>query len=460
MNGMMAHHRAMPADAALPRGPRLPVAAQALWYGVDPQGFFAAARRRHGDTFTVRIPGATWVVLADPAAIREVFSGDPAVLWSGEANESLRPLIGRRNLLLLDGAEHLRRRRLVLPPFHGERMQTYRALMADAADRELDRWPPGRPGPTLPHAQAIAFDVIMRAIFGLGDGPETDELGRLLRRVLDYALSPRMMLRFAFQGPEGLVGHAPFERMVAPLDAAVLGMIARRRAAPDLAEREDILSLLLLARDEDGAPLADRDVRDELLTLLVAGHETTAATIAWAVHFLARDRAAQDRLAAGEPGWAEAVVTETLRLRPPVPLVVRRLKAPFAVGGRLLPAGATVAPCALLVHRDPRIHADPTAFRPERFLGVRPGSSTWLPFGGGVRRCIGAAFAQLEARVVLERLATRYVVQPVSRRPERIGRRGIVLIPHRRGRVVLEPRMPGRQAAGAAQPELVRCRNP
>jgi cytochrome P450 len=437
---MMAHHRVMSADAALPRGPRLPVAAQALWYGVDPQGFFEAARRRHGDVFTVRIPGATWVVLAAPAAIKEVFAGDPAVLFSGEANESLRPLIGRRNLLLLDGGEHLRRRRLLLPPFHGERMQTYRDLMARAADRELDRWPVGRPGPTLPHAQAIAFDVIMRAIFGLAEGPETDRLGRLLRHVLEYALSTRMMLRFAFQGPEGLVGHAPFERMVAPLDEAVLGMIASRRGAADLAEREDILSLLLLARDEDGAPLPDHDVRDELLTLLVAGHETTAATIAWAAHFLARDRAAQDRLAAREPGWAEAVVTETLRLRPPVPLVVRRLKAPFTVAGRTLPAGATVAPCMLLVHRDPKLYPDPAAFRPERFLGERAGASTWLPFGGGVRRCIGATFAQLEARVVLERLAMRFVLHPAQGRPERIGRRGIVLIPHRGGRVVLEPR--------------------
>jgi cytochrome P450 family 135 len=441
----------------LPGGPRLPTALQGLWYGLAPYGFFEAARRRHGDVFTVRIPGATWTVLADPSAIREVFTGDPDVLWSGEANEALSPLIGRRNLLLLDGADHLRRRRVLLPPFHGARMREYRETMAQAADRELDAWPPGRPEAMLVHAQAITLDVIMRAVFGLAEGPQLERLAGLLRRILDYTQSWAAMLRFALHGPEAFAAHPPFARMVDPLDEALLGEIAHRRRAEDLARRGDILSLLLLARDEDGAPLPDRDVRDELLTLLVAGHETTAATLAWAVHQLARDRPAQDRLAAGEPGFADAVVAETLRLRPPVPLVVRRLKAPLTIGGRALPAGATVAPCAILVHRDPALHEDPAAFRPDRYLGQAPAGAGWLPFGGGVRRCIGAAFAQLEACVVLERLTQRFVVRPDRGRPERVGRRGIVLVPNRGGRVVLEPRAPAaRRGAGAAQAQRVR----
>jgi cytochrome P450 len=228
--------------------------------------------------------------------------------------------------------------------------------------------------------------------------------------------------------------------MTAAVDEAVFAEIARRRAAPGLADREDILSLLLLARDEDGRGLEDRDVRDELLTLLTAGHETTAATLAWALHFLARDPSAQERLAAGTPGFAEAVVQETLRVRPPLAIVVRVLKAPVTIGAHTLPAGATVAPSPLLIHRDPGIFPDPDAFRPDRFLEAKPPAYGWIPFGGGVRRCIGAAFAQMEARVVLEQIFTRFRARPTHQRREATGRRGIVLIPLRGGRVVLEPR--------------------
>jgi cytochrome P450 len=419
---------------------RLPHALQSAWYGLAPYSFFDRARRRHGDVFAMRILGQAWTVIADPAMVKDIFTGDPEVLYSGEANEALRGLIGTRNVLLLDGGEHLRRRKLLLPPFHGERMQAYGAIMAEATDRELERWPLGRAEPALGHTQAITFEVILRAVFGLDDAARLGPFGRSLRHLLDWIQSPRVMVRFMLRGPEGIVGWAPFERLVAPLDREILGEIARRRAAPDLVDREDILSLLLLARDEDGQGLPDRDVRDELMTLLTAGHETTAATLAWALHFVARDPAAQERLRAGEEGFADAVVHETLRLRPAVPLVVRKLKAPLRIGGRELPAGTTVAPNAVLIHRDPRLYPDPDAFRPARFLGVKPGTYEWIPFGGGVRRCLGAAFAQLEARVVLERIAQRFTIRAPSRRREPIGRRGIVLIPLRRGRVILERR--------------------
>jgi cytochrome P450 len=419
---------------------RLPQALQSLWYGVAPYSFFDRAQRRHGNTFTMRILGERWTVLADPAAVREVFTGDPETLYSGEANLSMRALIGTRNLLLLDGGEHLRRRKLLLPPFHGDRMRAYREIMVEAADRELDRWPTGRAGPSLRHTQAITFEVIMRAVFGVAEGAEMGRLGTALRDVLDWAQSIPTMVRFTLRGPGALTEHEPFLRRVVPVDREIAAEIAARRASADLEQRTDILSLLLQARDEDGAGLPDVDVRDELLTLLAAGHETTASTLAWAIHYLARDPVAQERLAAGEEGFAEAVVHETLRLRPALPLVVRLLKAPLTIGGRLLPAGTTVAPSAVLIHRDPALYPDPEAFRPDRFLGVKPGTYHWIPFGGGVRRCIGASFAQMEARIVLERLTARFTIRPYRDRPERVGRRGIVLVPHRHGRVILTPR--------------------
>ena len=424
----------------LPRGPWFPAALQSAWYGLAPLSFFDAARRRYGDVFTVRVMGMVWTVLAVPEAVRDVFTGDPAVLYSGEANLALRPLIGTRNLLLLDGSEHLHRRKLMLPPFHGERMQAYRAIMEQATRRELDAWPVGRPQGALAHMQAITFEVILRAVFGVADADSLGPLATRMRAVLDWVQGPQAIVRFALRGPEGIIRHARFQQMNAAVDEQVFAEIARRRAAPDLDAREDILSLLLLARDDAGRGLEDRDVRDELLTLLTAGHETTAATLAWAIHFLARDPSAQERLAARTPGFADAVVQETLRLRPPIALVARVLKAPLTVGGHALPAGAIVAPAPLLIHRDPAIYPDPAAFRPDRFLDRKPPAYRWIPFGGGVRRCIGAAFAQTEARVVLEEVFSRFRARAYRRRREAVGRRGIVLIPLRGGRIVLEPR--------------------
>jgi cytochrome P450 len=419
---------------------RLAPVLQALWYGAAPYSFFDRARRRHGDVFTMRIIGEDWTLVADPALVREIVTADPEVVHAGEANQVGSALIGTRNLLTLDGSEHLRRRKLLLPPFHGERMQAYRGLMVEAADRELDAWPRGRPEPALRHMQDITFEVILRAMFGLDEAARVGQLGRSLRAVLDWVQTPRIMAMFLIRGPQWLDTYAPFRRMVDDLDRQVLGEIARRRQAPDLDRREDILSLLLLARSEDGEGLPDRDVRDELLALLAAGHETTASALAWALHFLARDPVSQERLRAGEAGFAEAVVQETLRLRPPLPFVVRLLKGPLTVGGRELPAGTRLVPSSALIHRDPAIYPDPEAFRPQRFLGAKPGTYEWLPFGGGVRRCIGAAFAQVEARVVLERVIARCSVRPYCARPEGIGRRGMVLIPRRHARVVLEDR--------------------
>lgn len=426
--------------AALPAGPRLPAPVQTVHYGLDPYGFFGRAHRRFGDVFTVRLLAETWVVLGHPDMAREVFAHGPDELNSGEANLSLRPMLGTRNVLLLDGVEHLRRRKLVLPPFHGERMRAYAGLIAEAARRELASWPTGRPFSMLPRMQSLTFGVILRAVFGMDEGPRLQRLGALLREFLSWTTDVRRGLVFAVLGPERLMGLRAFRRQAAELDAEVFDEMARRRADPRLEERQDILSLLLTARGEDGEGLSDRELRDELVTLLVAGHETTAALLAWAAHELARAPDVQSRLGGGEEGLADAVITETLRLRPPVPLVLRRLRTRLRLAGRDLPQGTTVAPCTLIVHRRADVYPEPDEFRPERFLDDRPPAGAWFPFGGGVRRCVGAAFAQFEARVVVEEVTRALELAPAAPRPERVWRRGIVLIPARGGRVVASPR--------------------
>src|ERR687897_256028 len=344
----------MVAPRGLPPGPRWPVTVQTLRYGLDPYGLFESAHREFGDVFTLRVMGETWVDLAHPDAVRELYRYGPEELDSGSANMALRPLIGVRNVLLLDGAEHLRRRKLVLPPFHGERMRAYEELIREATRREIATWPLGEPVPTLPRMQAITLRVILRAVFGVQAGPGLDRLGAMLRRLVSWTTDPRRAFVFGFLGPDRLMGLSAFRRQLAALDRVLVAEIARRRDVADLGDRTDILSLLLRARDEDGAALSDRELRDELITLLVAGHETTAAALSWALTEVAADPEAQARLANGEPGLAEAAITETLRLHPPVPLgSLRRLRHPMTIAGWQLPAGATVASCSLLIHRRP-----------------------------------------------------------------------------------------------------------
>lgn len=443
----------MAAPSGLPAGPRWPVMLQTLRFGLDPYGLFESAHRAFGDVFTLRVMAETWVVLAHPDAVREVFAHGPGDLDSGVANLSLRPVLGTSNVLLLDGAEHLRRRRLVLPPFHGDRMRAYEGLIREATRREVATWPAGTPVPTLPRMHAITLRVVLRAVFGLEEGPRLDRLATLLRRLMTWTTDPRRAIVFGFLGPERLMGLSAFRRHRAEVDAQILAEIARRRQAADLAGRTDILSLLLQARDEDGAGLSDAELRDELLTLLVAGHETTAAALSWALTEVARHPEAQARLAAGEPGLAEAAITETLRLHPPVPLgALRRLRRPLTIAGRQLPAGATVAPCSLLVHRRPDLYPQAATWQVDRFLDTRPRPGAWLPFGGGVRRCVGAAFAQFEARTVLDELLRTVALRPAGPPPRRVGRRGIVLVPARGGPVVAAPRTTAPAPTAGARP--------
>jgi cytochrome P450 len=419
--------------AALPAGPRAPRAAQMAAWLARPLWFASQCRARYGDTFTVNVEQRPWVMLSDPAAIREVFTASADLMHAGDANEILRPMLGPSSVLLLDGAPHMHQRKLMLPAFHGDRLERYREIIVDATERALVDWRPGDALALRPHAQAITLEVIVRAVFGVDAGAANERLKALLSDVLDRLTRVRRMVLIAAAGPNNPRIVALFRRELAAVDAELHRLIAERRAAADLADRDDVLSTLLLARDERGAGLSDSELRDELMTLLVAGHETTANSLAWAFERLARTPGGLERVAE-DPDYADAAVRETLRLRPVIALVARRLTRDAEIAGRLLPEGAVLTPCILLVHRRADIYPDPDAFRPERFLERAPGTYTWIPFGGGVRRCVGATFAQMEMQVVLRTIARRVRLEAVGE-PEPVRRRAITLVPARGGEV-------------------------
>jgi cytochrome P450 len=423
----------------LPPGPKQPMLVQTLGWVTRPGPYLERLRDRYGDAFTLRIHNeGTWVMMSDPAAVKQVFTGDAAVLRAGEANGVLAPMVGRSSVLTLDGREHLAQRKLLLPPFHGERMKAYGDLMTQVAEAEVATWPAGEAVAARPRMQHLTLEIIMRAIFGLSEPAALDRLRSALTAMLDWTLDPSRLAIFVVLGPHGLVKLPSYRRVMGRVDDVIYDEIERRRAAGDLDERADILSMLLSARHDDGTPMTDRELRDELMTLLVAGHETTATALSWALERLARHPDAWERLRSGDEAYLDAVIKETLRLRPVLPIVVRRLKAPMEIGGYELPAGVSVAPCIYLVHRRPDVYPDPMAFRPERFLEQPAGTYTWIPFGGGVRRCLGAAFAQFEMATVLRVLAARRAsLAADGAPPERVARRSITLVPARDGRVLV-----------------------
>ena len=423
-------------SSALPPGPSWPSSVQTLAWVTRPKPLLRRAHKRFGDVFTVKLrSGEHFVMLAHPDAVKEVFTGSPDVFRAGEGNRILLPLLGSQSVLLLDGAEHLRQRRLLLPPFHGERMQSYREIIVEATEREIATWRPGEPVQVARRMQEVTLEVIMRAVFGVRSASELAELRAVLLAMLDWTMAPSRLLRLMLMDVERIQRYGPLQDMLATVDAPILREIAARRAAPDLAEREDILSLLLQARDEHGEGLSDRELRDQLLTLLVAGHETTATALGWAFERLLRHpealhRATEDARS-GDGEYLDAVCKETLRLRPVLPVVARKLAEPMTIGGVDLPKGADVAPCIYLVHHREDVYPEPDAFRPERFLGVKPGTYTWLPFGGGIRRCIGASFALVEMQTVMETILQNVSLRAVEEQSERTARRTITLVPAR-----------------------------
>jgi cytochrome P450 family 135 len=423
--------------AALPPGPRLPRAVQTAAWITRPGPFLLRAQRQFGDMFTIRIGGEPpWVMLAHPDAVREVFTGDPAVMHAGKANLVLRPLVGHASVLLLDGPQHMRQRKLMLPPFHGSRMAGYRDLVAAIAREHIGAWPRGESLPLAPRMQAITLDVVLRVIFGVdAESDRLDSLRDRLRAMLARVLGGSSMLAMASAGPRRVERSGVYNRWLRPVDALLREQIEERRGAPG----DDVLSLLLAARFQDGSPMSDQELRDELVTLLVAGHETTATALSWTVERLTRVPGGWRAMRDGGEEYAEAAAKEALRLRPVLPVVLRNLQQPATIAGVDLPAGTVVAPSIYLVHRRPELYPDPAAFRPERFLGPEPqgGTYTWIPFGGGVRRCLGAAFALMELRVVLAEFAAAVDAAPSRPQPERTARRAITLIPGRGAEVVL-----------------------
>jgi cytochrome P450 len=403
-----------------------------------------ACQDRYGDMFTIRIAyEGTWVMLAGPEAIKQVFTGDPRVFHAGEGNEILAPLLGRNSLLVLDEKRHMSQRKLLLPPFHGERMQGYAQTMGEIAEREIDSWPSGTPYKLRPRMQALTLDIILRTVFGVGKD-ESDKLAGLrgaLREFLDITTNPRFLLPLLLVGPNRVRGISAFRKRIDRVDELIYREIAERRRAGDVEERDDVLSMMLGAHHEDGSPMSEEEMRDELITLLVAGHETTATSLSWAVERLVRHPEKLERLRAEASGGGEeyltATIQETLRLRPVISIVLRKLTEPVEIGGYELPAGISVAPSVYLVHRNPEIYPEPDRFLPERFLEKPPGTYTWIPFGGGVRRCLGASFAQFEMAVVLKELVKRHQIRPAKPRSERVFRRAITETPRHDAEVIL-----------------------
>jgi cytochrome P450 len=392
-----------------------------------------------------------FVILFDPALVKELFQGSNEQLHAGEANALLGPVLGERSVLLLDGREHLRHRRLMLPPFHGRRMQTYAEVMGNSTDIEIDSWPVGEPFRLLQSMQSLTLRVIMRAVFGYEPGPEQDELTTRLRAMIEPIARPRGILVLSLLtagrlGPDR-AGAKHFEQNRDAVDRLLFAEIAKRRSDPDLEQRDDVFSALLLAQDESGEHLTDKEVRDELVTLLLAGHETTATGLAWTFDLLLHNPGIHKRALEGDDAYLDAVVKESLRIRPVIPGVGRVVKRePFRLNGYEIPPGIEINPSIRMIHRSEQLYPDASTFRPERFLGPdAPDTYTWIPFGGGTRRCLGASFALMEMRVVIRRVLERAALRAADPDLDKVQFRGITLAP-RNGVRVIQDRPPGHAA--------------
>ena len=442
----------------LPPGPGAPAALQLLGTWKRPTATLERLRR-YGKRVTVRLPfQPPMVILSDPDAIKELFTAPADLVHPGEGARILAPIIGRNSVILLDEGPHMEQRRLLLPAFHGERMRSLAGVMTEIADREVQSWPRDEATALHPRLQRLTLEIILRAVFGLGSGARLERLRDLLAGVLAFGESPLSVLpavqRFARWTPT----QRRFARLMRDTDELVFAWIAERRAAADPEAGDDILATLIAARHEDGSPMSAQEIRDELITTLVAGHETTASQLAWAFERLAREPVAQARLTAELDGgegdeYLTATINEILRLRPVLPNAEpRQTMAPVEIGGFRYPAGVLLLASAYLVHHDPDLYEQPHEFRPERFLATPPGTYTWIPFGGGRRRCLGASFAIAEMKIVLRAVLTRCSLAPVGERPETTRRRSITFSPAREATVVLHER-PRTMLPGPPAPE-------
>jgi cytochrome P450 len=458
----------------LPPEPKSSPLVQTLRWSFRPLPFMQEARENYGDNFSVKFLTfeRPMVMISDPAAIKALYMERSHGLPPGR-DIILTPIVGPRSLLVTEGADHLAHRKLMLPPFHGERMRSYQPLVEEIVNREIDSWPLGEEFAIHPRMQAITLEVILKVVFGVADGPRFERLRTVLTQVLEETASPVAQLsglasrRFGGRGP-----WAKFEKQLKLADELLYAEIAEHRASGAYEEREDILSLMMQARFEDGWSaergseisgddererakhdigdrMSDSDLRDQLMTMLLAGHETTATALAWTFDLLLRHRSSllrlRESLDAGEEDYLRAVISESLRLRPVVPLAGRRLSVGLETENLSLPAGTDVTPAIWLTHTRADSYPEPFAFRPERFLEDGPDTYSWIPFGGGIRRCIGAAFAEFEMRIALREVLTRCELHKASPAPEKIGRRNITLSPRAGTPVIVTARHPARE---------------
>jgi len=427
----------------LPPGPRGTSFIGAIHFMVDPLGNVRRFARRHGPVARTQFPGfGLMIYVSDPALVKQVFGGDPSIFHAGEATATvLGPAVGPNSVLTLDEAPHLRQRKLLLPPFHGENMNRWGETIREITEHDMLTWPAGRPFALRTHTQRITLEVILRAVFGVRGRERFEKALGLVDR---FARRANLVVLFPFMR-RNLGPASPWERFKrarADLDEFLYEEIALRRSEPDLAERDDVLSLLLQASDENGQRMSDAELRDELVTVIGAGHETTATAVAWAFERLLRNPRALERLRTSlDEGddYLDATIKETLRMRPVILDLARRLTRDIELAGYRIPAGALVLPSIAAIHYRDDLYPKPNEFRPERFLdGGGAESYTWIPFGGGVRRCIGASFAQFEMRVIIRTILERAQLRADGRRSERPRIRNITIAPSRGCRVVLD----------------------
>jgi cytochrome P450 len=406
-------------------------------------------RRPYGKRITVQLPfQPPFVILSDPAEIKELFTAPPDAVHPGEGARVLEPTIGPNSVILLDEQPHLEQRRLLLPAFHGEKMQRLAGLMSELTEREVESWPREEPVALHPRLQRLTLEIILRSVFGLDRGPQLDALRDVLTELLTFGESPLSVLPALRRFRRVIPTLRRFEEVSARTNELVYALIEERREAEDSSARSDVLAMLLQARHEDGSPMSPVELRDELMTALLAGHETTASELAWAFERLARAPEVVRRLAeeidAGEgDAYLTATINEILRLKPVLPNAEPRLtKKPVTIGGFEYPPGVALLASGFLVQRDPAIYPEPHAFRPERFLDNPPGTYTWIPFGGGRRRCLGASFAVQEMKIVLRTVVSRFELSAPSASSEPTGRRSITFSPAGRATVILHERRP------------------
>ncbi|HVQ59685.1 MAG TPA: cytochrome P450 [Solirubrobacterales bacterium] len=437
--------------SALPHGPAMPTAMQMVGFWTRPLAFLEQCRQRYGKRFTIRLPATPpFVMLTEPDEVKQVFTSPPDVLQPGQGARVLEPIVGTNSVLLLDEAAHMAQRKLMLPAFHGERMERLTGMMEEVSAEEVAALPRSTPVALHPRMQELTMKVILRAVFGLEPGPRFDALRERMQEMLLFGDRPISLMppkpgSLLARAAERAGPFARFVRLQAEVDEILFALIAERRE--EGVDRDDVLSMLLEARHEDGSPMGEQEIRDELLTLLVAGHETTATSLAWAFSRLVHEPRVLERLVeevdAGEDAYVTATIQETLRARPVLPNVAPRLVAkPVEIGDWHYEPGCSLVANGYLIHHDPDIYPDPYAFRPERFLDQSPGTYTWIPFGGGRRRCLGASFAMLEMKVVLSALLKSCELRDAGDRVEVAQRRNITVRPAQGARVSLGVRSP------------------